>query len=65
EGWDDEYRTRMLGVLDQVKTPEAKAALTDIAAKSQNEKVKGQAERVLAANFPAPPPEKKGPVKKK
>lgn len=65
ESWGVDYRQRMLGVLDLVKTPAAKAVLSEIKDKSKEERVKGQAERVLAANFPAPPPEKKAPPKKK
>jgi hypothetical protein len=52
----DDIRELMLDSLDDVKTPIAKDALTEIIGKSKSEQVKASARKVLEANFPAPPP---------
>jgi HEAT repeat protein len=52
----DDIRELMLDSLDDVKTPIAKDALTEIVGKSKSEQVKASARKVLEANFPAPPP---------
>ena len=52
----DDIRELMLASLDDVKTPVAKDALTEIVGKSKSEQVKQSAKKVLDANFPAPPP---------
>jgi hypothetical protein len=52
----DDIRELMLASLDDVKTPIAKDALTEVVGKSKSEQVKTSARKVLEANFPAPPP---------
>lgn len=48
----DDVRARAVRVLDEVKTPEAKAALTLIVEKSPSARLQGSARQVLAGNFP-------------
>lgn len=52
----DDIREMMLASLDDVKTPIAKEALLDVVKNSKSEQVKQSAQKVLDANFPAPPP---------
>ncbi len=54
----EEVAAEMLWSLSQVKTPEVKDALTQVAEKGSNERFRTLAKRTLAVNFPAPPVEK-------
>lgn len=63
--YSEDFRGEILSTLDDVKYESAKLALTDVAAKATSERIKATANRVLAANFPAPPPPAKDPKKKK
>ena len=62
----EDFRGEFLGYLDDVKYEAAKLVLAEIGTKSTSERIKGGAQRVMAANFPAPPPakdQKKDPKK--
>jgi hypothetical protein len=61
--YSEDFRAEFLGYLSDVKYESAKLALTEIAEKSTSERIKGAAKRMLAANFPAPPPVAKDPKK--
>lgn len=63
--FNEEFRGVFLGYLDDVKYESAKVALTEIVAQTKSERIKAAAQRVLDANFPAPPPAKPEPKKKK
>lgn len=52
----DDIRELMLASLDDVKTPVAKESLLEVLKTSKSEQVKRSAQKVLDANFPAPPP---------
>ncbi|MHB8872358.1 MAG: M1 family metallopeptidase [Myxococcaceae bacterium] len=51
----DEMRFRVLELLDEVKTKDAKEALTAIAEKCDSARLKLSAQKVLEKNFPEPP----------
>src|SRR6185436_17009699 len=51
--WGDDIRARILALLDEVKTKDAKEALAAVAEKSTAERIKANAARVLEQNFPA------------
>lgn len=51
EGYSLQIRSWMLRLLDEVKTPEAKAALSTVAEKSGSEWLRESARQVLQANF--------------
>ncbi len=59
----DDIRELVLDSLDDVKTPIAKEALTQIVAKTKSEVLKVSAKRVLDSNFPAPVPVAAPPAK--
>ena len=61
----DDFRGEFLGYLDDVKYESAKQVLTEIVAKSTSDRIKGNAQRTLDANFPAPPAPQVDPKKKK
>lgn len=48
-----ETRARLLRLIDELKTKEAKEALTTITEKSSSDRIKGAAKQVLEANFKA------------
>lgn len=49
--FNEEMKSRALGVLDEVKAPPAKSALEDIAAKSSSQRLRELAKKTLAKNF--------------
>lgn len=63
--YTEEIRADLITYLDDVKYESAKIALTEIVAGTRSEQLKASAQRVLDANFPAPPPAKPEPKKKK
>lgn len=63
--YTEEIRADLITYLDDVKYDSAKIALTEIVAGTKSERLKASAQRVLDANFPAPPPAKPEPKKKK
>ncbi|MGV3619959.1 MAG: hypothetical protein ACO1OB_04030 [Archangium sp.] len=63
--YTEEIRADLITYLDDVKYDSAKIALTEIVAGTKSDRLKASAQRVLDANFPAPPPAKPEPKKKK
>lgn len=63
--YTEEIRADLITYLDDVKYDSAKIALTEIVAGTRSDRLKASAQRVLDANFPAPPPAKPEPKKKK
>ncbi len=63
--FNEEFRADFLEYLDDVKYESAKVALTEIIEQVKSDSIKASAQRVLNTNFPAPPPAKPEPKKKK
>ncbi len=61
--YSEELKSRILGMLDHVKTPDAKTALQVIVEKAPSSRLQANARQVLDKNFPAPLPVK-APKKK-
>ncbi len=69
KGFAENVRAQILGLLESARSDDAKAALTAVADKCTNERLKNSAQHLLATNFPpkaapAPVPEKAPPKKK-
>ncbi len=60
DAFGDDVKGRMVRTLDDVKTPAAQKALAAIAEGAGASGLRQSAQRVLARNFPPPPPEPKG-----
>ncbi|MCI0574426.1 MAG: hypothetical protein L0Y66_27145 [Myxococcaceae bacterium] len=54
-GWGDDVRSRMVGLLEEVRTPEVRAALERIAASEAGDRLTAGARQALRRNFPQPP----------